>query len=637
MGSWVTKQTDGQTEKVTFPKLQIPNSISLKADGWRGTTPTVRITVCQVYFRTMMVDDHVDDRHHRRMMMLQLLHQQQQYHQVSSCWRKRKKMNHVSLVASIDARIWERRRRPPSPSRSWSSSSRLHNPFLSIISLVLFCILLPNIPTTLGLSLFSSRIVSKKKSSTPSLTISTSPSKSKTSSTSGGINPNDINAKHLISVLQKCYTPHDVLQNVGQYVTPQVDPYGKLSSLILVRLSKQLITQSNSSQHEEQQGQHGEQRQKGHIPDWNGILPQIMATLSQANWIGEPEDEETLYSIVEGTKAAAVISRILLSTSTEDTSLFWNDTFGRFTSDWERHVASGCDDDVLMSKLQPHQLSGLKWSWDCFQLMNPTLSPFPPLLQDAYDQLQLPFRIRPGYFCGEHRRNDGENNDGDQLQTLTVTNLKEEVKFQVDEIKTESNRIVKERRQTAWQGDDHVGPFLYSGKSMERHTWSPIVLDIRDQLHEKSDGGGRGIYYDCCLLNLYPDGGSGMRYHIDPDQGALWGYETAVVSVGATRKFAFRDIPSTQQPQSTSPPPPPPIGERNDDPSTKKNTRKGRGTKKQQVQQTQVSKPHSFVVMHGDVTEMFDDCQSRFQHTVKQAETKTETSERISLVFKKTL
>lgn len=96
-----------------------------------------------------------------------------------------------------------------------------------------------------------------------------------------------------------------------------------------------------------------------------------------------------------------------------------------------------------------------------------------------------------------------------------------------------------------------------------------------------------------------------MRYHIDPDQGVLWGYETAVVSVGATRRFAFRSIaegsPSAANPVSTA------------------------------------SKPHTYILFNGDVTEMFDDCQERFQHSVKTAENKEERAPRVSLVFKKTL
>jgi alkylated DNA repair dioxygenase AlkB len=100
-----------------------------------------------------------------------------------------------------------------------------------------------------------------------------------------------------------------------------------------------------------------------------------------------------------------------------------------------------------------------------------------------------------------------------------------------------------------------------------------------------------------------------MRYHIDPDQGTLWGYETAVVSIGATRRFAFR---STENDTTTD----------TQTPSSESNSN---------------CKPHTFILMNGDVTEMFNDCQERFQHTVKTAENKEERAPRVSLVFKKTL
>jgi alkylated DNA repair dioxygenase AlkB len=85
-------------------------------------------------------------------------------------------------------------------------------------------------------------------------------------------------------------------------------------------------------------------------------------------------------------------------------------------------------------------------------------------------------------------------------------------------------------------------------------------------------------------LNSHPDGGSGMRYHIDPDQGVLWDYETAVVSVGATRRFSLQEDSFCRY---------------------------------------EHWQPHTFVLMQGDVVEMFGDCQSLFQHTVRTADEKT--------------
>jgi alkylated DNA repair dioxygenase AlkB len=38
-----------------------------------------------------------------------------------------------------------------------------------------------------------------------------------------------------------------------------------------------------------------------------------------------------------------------------------------------------------------------------------------------------------------------------------------------------------------------------------------------------------GVQYDSVLLNLYPDGASGMGWHQDP-QSAEWAEDTAIVS-----------------------------------------------------------------------------------------------------------
>jgi alkylated DNA repair dioxygenase AlkB len=359
--------------------------------------------------------------------------------------------------------------------------------------------------------------------------------------------------------LQRCFTPKSILEDVARDVHPGMDPDGSLSSLILVRLSKQLIALDNNSNN------------NNINDDWRrddlswDPLTNVVQTLASARW---DSSARSLDAAVEGTKSASVLSRLL-------PELPMN-TWKPLLCQWK-----DLGDTAMASDLESHQLSGLKWSMDCFQLRsNDSMFCLPDPIEDAFDSLHLPFRIRPAFF--------------QDLDTFNVPNLVQQVDFQVDSIRTTSNQMVKERRKTAWQGDDHVAPFAYSGKSMQRKSWSPLVLDARDCLFEQT-----GNYYDGCLLNLYPDGGSGMRYHMDPDQGTLWDYETVVVSVGATRKFAFRDIPNKES--------------------------------------SQAKKPHVFTLMGGDVTEMVDDCQQRFQHTVKTAEGNDDMAPRASLVFKKTL
>jgi alkylated DNA repair dioxygenase AlkB len=363
--------------------------------------------------------------------------------------------------------------------------------------------------------------------------------------------------------LQKCYTPQDVLSLVAEDLTIDSDPLGAVSSLCLVRLSRQLIALDNQHRH------------TGQTDDWKSHLTieldawrKVSTTLAgaiQADISNEKCTSAILGSHVEGIKSMSVLSRIL-----PDIDHLWGPCLESF---------KGQADQIVHLGLLPHQLSGLNWAFDILSTQHADRS-LPLSIQQAYDKLKLPFRIRPGCMS--------------EISDFTLDNLVSQVNYKVESIRTSSNRVVPERRKTAWEGDDGVAPFAYSGKSMETNRWSPLVKATRDRLMEAS-----GVYYDGCLLNLYPDGGSGMRYHIDPDQGVLWDYETAVVSVGATRRFSFRNIPEREN----------------------------------SLQQ----QPHTFVLMEGDVVDMFEDCQSRFQHTVRTADEKNEEAARASLVFKRTL
>jgi len=399
--------------------------------------------------------------------------------------------------------------------------------------------------------------------------------------------------------LQSCFTPESILENIAVSLTPEVDFSGAVASLTLVRLSKQLISLENR-----RNNIHGEEPSLAEdliIKEkdkqlWNDGLKNVVTCLTSSNWM---ESQKSLEALVEGIKSASVISRLLPKCQGLEVgaahdvngiyNLWWKPLFEKIIE----------EDDRLAAGIQPHQLSGLKWSVDCFRLSVEDVDieyRLPQSLQRAYDDLGLPFTVRPGFLTQNSNTptvgNEGEGN------MFNVPAFVTQVDFRSETIQTKSKRAVVERRQTAWQGDDHVPPFEYSGKAMERMQWSEVVSTVRDLLFDETSH-----YYDCCLLNLYPDGGSGMRYHIDPDQGVKWGFETVVVSIGATRRFAFRSIPDT--------------GGR----------RKGADD----------SKPHSFVLMDGDVTEMIRDCQKRFQHTVKTSEVKGESSPRVSLVFKKTL
>lgn len=373
------------------------------------------------------------------------------------------------------------------------------------------------------------------------------------------------------SDLQKCITPNQMLQEVGVNLPCHTSNDGILilSSTLLVRLSKQMVHLDNQNKFSLLDIDDTELIKKGRHLDyqdwsWSPIENVVQALITNGSWNTSPS---TIEAAVEGTKAAAVLARLCPDLATS----VWNPLINQW-----HDISETTSSNLLL----PHQLSGLKWAMDCFQVVQqgPEVDQFLPLaLQHAYDAMNLPFCIRPGAMYA--------------MKDLTVPTLLDQVDFQVDDIKTTSNKLVPERRETAWEGDENVAPFQYSGKSMPRRSWSPLVKAVRDCLYHQT-----GTYYDGCLLNHYPDGGSGMRYHIDPDQGTLWDYATTVVSVGATRKFAFREL----APQDAS------------------------------------YKPHVFTLLQGDCTEMFGNCQERFQHTVRTAEVAEEAAARASLVFKKT-
>jgi alkylated DNA repair dioxygenase AlkB len=385
----------------------------------------------------------------------------------------------------------------------------------------------------------------------------------------------------LISDLQRCFTARELLDRVGRRVSPSIDADGTLASLVWVRLCKHLIHEDNRNFTSTVKSMHFSSLD-GFEDEATAILSSLTAQLvlnvGCQQGLGPCATHQD--AALELTKAACVISRLGVSSSIK------SHVYHPIAGFWIDRAAKGIGLNLRRDsscELLPHQLSGLKWAFDSFSLSNPNLFTLPSVYLEAYEKLELPFCVIPGCIRANY---------------LSVDALLKQVDFRVDEIRTNSNQLVSERRHTAWQGDEGVRDFAYSSKSMPRQEWSPLVRDVRDQLYETTFQ-----RYDCCLLNLYPDGESAMRYHADPDQGTLWDYETAVVSVGATRKVAFRPSKPNAFPVS------------------------GAHTS---------NTPHAFHVLNGDLMFMFGDCQERFQHTVKKTGTKREESTRSSMVFKRT-
>ena len=253
-------------------------------------------------------------------------------------------------------------------------------------------------------------------------------------------------------------------------------------------------------------------------------------------------------------------------------------------------LSSTCDEASRMHEIEPH-VAGMG-VWGCESLGVPV----PASL--SIQAQQLPYHLYP-------RLLSSVLDDA----AASVQSLVTELPIATDEIASGSAKPsvarVTEDRGTCWLSDEEL-PFEYSGKRMApsgRVTQFGHVACIRDSI-----GTSLGRHYCSVLVNHYPDGGSGMRFHSDPGQGEQggWGNSTAVVSVGASRLFTFR---------------------RSDDPHVRA----------------------TFAVRHGDVLHMHSDCQEAWQHSVvreqpggreasphaQHARPSTDDAARVSFVFKR--
>ena len=174
--------------------------------------------------------------------------------------------------------------------------------------------------------------------------------------------------------------------------------------------------------------------------------------------------------------------------------------------------------------------------------------------------------------------------------SLTVDGLAAEVPFRAEQLVTRDGRRVDERRETCWMAEPGVGGLAYSGKVMSPTPFTPTVAKLRDWIWRRT-----GQRFDCALLNLYPSGGVACAYHTDPDLGRLWARDSVIVSVGETRRFAFRKIGDDERDALW------------------------------------------FRVRGGDCVWMFADCNDAYEHCVYSAEGEANDAPRASIVFKRAM
>ncbi|WP_416190147.1 alpha-ketoglutarate-dependent dioxygenase AlkB family protein [Neisseria sp. CCUG17229] len=93
-------------------------------------------------------------------------------------------------------------------------------------------------------------------------------------------------------------------------------------------------------------------------------------------------------------------------------------------------------------------------------------------------------------------------------------------------------------RQVAWYGD-HTFGYTYSGIRRTALPWHPTLLSLKYTIEEHLQAISPTVF-NSCLLNLYSDGLEGMGWHSDDEKELGNESIIASLSLGATRKFAFK-------------------------------------------------------------------------------------------------
>lgn len=111
--------------------------------------------------------------------------------------------------------------------------------------------------------------------------------------------------------------------------------------------------------------------------------------------------------------------------------------------------------------------------------------------------------------------------------------LQREVQWEKEQIKI-AGKIIQMERMVAWYGDKAY-PYSYSGSTKIALPWTEELMALK-QFAERYCNES----YNSCLLNYYPNGNSGMGWHSDNERSIVPNSSIASISLGASRKFAFK-------------------------------------------------------------------------------------------------
>ncbi|MBL7901464.1 MAG: alpha-ketoglutarate-dependent dioxygenase AlkB [Bacteroidia bacterium] len=113
------------------------------------------------------------------------------------------------------------------------------------------------------------------------------------------------------------------------------------------------------------------------------------------------------------------------------------------------------------------------------------------------------------------------------------TLLRDQLHWEQEKIRI-AGKTIQMERMVAWYGD-HPYPYTYSGATKIALPFTEELISLKHlaeaACHEN---------YNSCLLNLYPNGHSGMGWHSDNENSIVPNSSIASLSIGATRKFSFK-------------------------------------------------------------------------------------------------
>jgi alkylated DNA repair dioxygenase AlkB len=117
--------------------------------------------------------------------------------------------------------------------------------------------------------------------------------------------------------------------------------------------------------------------------------------------------------------------------------------------------------------------------------------------------------------------------------TLLFNQLLQSLDWQSDQI-VMFGKMITTKRKVVWVADPDCS-YTYSGVKKNPEAWTPELLQMKTQLEKLA-----GCVFNSCLLNLYHSGEEGMGWHSDDEKELDPKAPIASVSLGASRKFAFR-------------------------------------------------------------------------------------------------